>query len=57
MHARVLAAGVDAPPPEQQPYGPRTFTVTDPWGYHWDFWQPVHADEQGEGRLREVRRG
>jgi uncharacterized glyoxalase superfamily protein PhnB len=57
MHARVLAAGVDAPPPEQQPYGPRTFTVTDPWGYHWGFWQPVHAYEQGEGGLREIRRG
>ena len=51
MHARVVAAGVDAPPPEQKPYGPRTFTVTDPWGYHWDFWQPVHAYEQGEGGL------
>jgi uncharacterized glyoxalase superfamily protein PhnB len=55
MHARVVAAGVDAAPPEQKPYGPRTFTVTDPWGYHWDFWQPVQAYEQGEGGLREVR--
>jgi uncharacterized glyoxalase superfamily protein PhnB len=57
LHARVVAAGVDAPPPEQQPYGPRTFTVTDPWGYRWDFWQPVHDYEQGEGGLREVRKG
>jgi uncharacterized glyoxalase superfamily protein PhnB len=56
MHARVVAAGVDAPPPEQKPYGPRTFSVTDPWGYHWDFWQPVPAYEQGEGGLREIRR-
>ena len=55
MHARVVAAGVDAPPPEQKPYGPRTFTVTDPWGYRWDFWQPVHAFEQAEGGLREIR--
>jgi uncharacterized glyoxalase superfamily protein PhnB len=55
MHARVVAAGVDAPLPEQKPYGPRTFTVTDPWGYRWDFWQPVHAYEQGEGGLREIR--
>jgi uncharacterized glyoxalase superfamily protein PhnB len=57
MHAHVVAAGVEAPPPEQQPYGPRTFGVTDPWGYQWAFWQPVHAYEQGEGGLREVRRG
>ena len=56
MHARVVAAGVDAPPPEQKPYGLRTFSVTDPWGYHWDFWQQVHAYEQGEGGLREIRR-
>ncbi|MER7176700.1 VOC family protein [Streptomyces mesophilus] len=26
-------------PPEDQPYGPRTFTVIDPWGYRWSFWQ------------------
>jgi uncharacterized glyoxalase superfamily protein PhnB len=24
---------------ENQAYGPRTFTVTDPWGYQWNFWQ------------------
>lgn len=24
---------------EQQPYGPRSFDVTDPWGYKWYFWQ------------------
>jgi uncharacterized glyoxalase superfamily protein PhnB len=55
QHARVVAAGVDAPEPEQKPYGPRTFTVTDPWGYHWDFWQPVHDYVQGPGGLREIR--
>jgi uncharacterized glyoxalase superfamily protein PhnB/uncharacterized protein YndB with AHSA1/START domain len=55
QHARVVAAGVDAPAPEQKPYGPRTFTVTDPWGYHWDFWQPVHDYVEGPGGLREIR--
>lgn len=25
--------------PELQAYGPRTFTVTDPWGYRWNFWE------------------
>jgi uncharacterized glyoxalase superfamily protein PhnB len=60
QHARVVAAGVDAPEPELQPYGVRSFTVTDPWGYHWDFWQRVHAvpePEEGEGGLREIRTG
>lgn len=55
QHARVTAAGVEAAPPEQQPYGPRTFRVTDPWGYRWDFWQRVHDYVQGEGGLREIR--
>ncbi|HEX6423231.1 MAG TPA: VOC family protein, partial [Acidimicrobiales bacterium] len=55
QHARVTAAGVAADPPEQQPYGPRTFHVTDPWGYRWYFWQRVHDYVQGEGGLREVR--
>jgi uncharacterized glyoxalase superfamily protein PhnB/uncharacterized protein YndB with AHSA1/START domain len=55
MHARVVAAGIDAPAPEQQPYGPRTFTVTDPWGYHWNVWQHVHDYVEGPGGLREIR--
>lgn len=55
QHARVVAAGIDAPAPEQKPYGPRTFTVTDPWGYHWDFWQHVHDYVEGPGGLREIR--
>ena len=55
QHARVVEAGVDAPAPEQRPYGPRTFTVTDPWGYRWDFWQHVHDYVEGPGGLREVR--
>jgi uncharacterized glyoxalase superfamily protein PhnB len=32
-------SGLELPPPEDQRYGPRTFTVTDPWGYRWNFWQ------------------
>ena len=55
QHAHVVAAGVEAPAPEQKPYGPRTFTVTDPWGYHWDFWQPVHDYVEGPGGLHEIR--
>jgi uncharacterized glyoxalase superfamily protein PhnB len=55
QHARVVAAGVEAPEPQDKPYGPRTFTVTDPWGYAWDFWQPVRPYDEGVGGLREVR--
>jgi uncharacterized glyoxalase superfamily protein PhnB len=33
------AVDVEVEPPADQPYGPRTFTVTDPWGYQWNFWQ------------------
>jgi uncharacterized glyoxalase superfamily protein PhnB len=43
LYKRVIAAepgleGATAEP-ERQPYGPTTFTVTDPWGYRWNFWQ------------------
>ena len=33
------AVNVEVEPPADQPYGPRTFTVMDPWGYQWNFWQ------------------
>jgi uncharacterized glyoxalase superfamily protein PhnB len=33
------AADTEVDPPTDQPYGPRTFTITDPWGYQWNFWQ------------------
>jgi uncharacterized glyoxalase superfamily protein PhnB len=39
QYQRVRAAGVDADPPEDKSYGPRTFHVIDPWGYTWSFWQ------------------
>lgn len=55
VHARVTAAGVEAPAPVQKPYGVRSLTVTDPWGYRWDFWQPSGAVETGD--LTEVRSG
>jgi uncharacterized glyoxalase superfamily protein PhnB len=37
--ARITAAGVEADPPRDEPYGPRSCHVTDPWGYQWYFWQ------------------
>lgn len=39
--ARVAAADGNAPisAVQKQPYGPLTFTIVDPWGYRWNFWQ------------------
>jgi uncharacterized glyoxalase superfamily protein PhnB len=52
----VKAAGVEAKPPEEKPYGVRTYGVTDPEGYEWGFMQSTGKGyEQGEGGLTEVR--
>ncbi len=37
VYTRVKAAGVEARPPEDQPYGVRMLTVADPEGYQWGF--------------------
>lgn len=56
QYERVKAAGVDANPPEDKPYGVRMFNVTDPEGYDWGFMQPTGKGyEQSEGGLAEVR--
>ena len=39
QYRRIRAAGVELDPPRDEPYGPRTCHVTDPWGYQWYFWQ------------------
>lgn len=39
MYRRIKAAGIELAEPQDKPYGPRTVTVTDPWGVTWDFWQ------------------
>ena len=51
------AAGVDAPLPVDQSWGVRSFSVTDPGGYHWSFmkrlpsgYQQVKPIEQGGWR-------
>jgi uncharacterized glyoxalase superfamily protein PhnB len=54
--ARVKAAGVDVKPPEDKPYGVRTFSVSDPEGYEWGFMQSTGKPyEQAEGGLTEVQ--
>ncbi|MFD8495983.1 VOC family protein [Amycolatopsis sp. NPDC059657] len=41
-HARISAAlGAEASLPQDQPYGARVFTVPDPGGNTWTFWQQV----------------
>lgn len=40
-HARVVANGVAAPPPEDHLYGERQFGVTDPWGHRWVFSESI----------------
>jgi uncharacterized glyoxalase superfamily protein PhnB len=38
-HVKAAESDAAGDPPEKQPYGPTTFTVVDPWGYRWNFWQ------------------
>jgi uncharacterized glyoxalase superfamily protein PhnB len=45
--AGCAARGVEAAPPEDKTYGARTWTVTDPGGHAWCFWQ-----RKGEVQLR-----
>ena len=55
QHARVVAAGVDADEPVDQPYGVRSFNVTDPQGYQWGFMRRIDAGYQaGAGGLEEI---
>jgi len=39
LYRRITEAGVDIDSPRDEPYGPRSCHVTDPWGYQWYFWQ------------------
>jgi len=54
-HARVTAAGVAAPKPEDKPYGARNYTLTDPFGQTWTFWQDLGTGVQPTTGLREIR--
>jgi uncharacterized glyoxalase superfamily protein PhnB len=59
-HARVVAAGVVADPPEDKSYGVRNYTVTDPEGYQWGFMTSldtgyVQTTPLEEGGLQEIR--
>jgi uncharacterized glyoxalase superfamily protein PhnB len=54
-HAATVAAGVEAPAPQDKPYAARTYSVRDPQGYQWTFWQPLRGDVQLQPGWREVR--
>jgi uncharacterized glyoxalase superfamily protein PhnB len=52
---QATAAGLDADPPENKPYGVRVYSVTDPGAHEWSFWQHLHdAVELPEG-WKEIR--
>ncbi|GAB3395409.1 glyoxalase [Amycolatopsis echigonensis] len=58
QYERVCAAlGEDAAPepPQDQPYGARIFTVADPGGNSWTFWQQVTDEVELPSGWREVR--
>ncbi len=55
LYTRVTAAGAQATPPEDKPYGPRVTAVTDPWGYQWSFWQQVRHDVELPDGWQEIR--
>ncbi|MFI7303946.1 VOC family protein [Micromonospora aurantiaca] len=54
-HKATVAAGVDAPEPEDQPYGARIYIVTDPGGHQWTFWQHLTDEVRLAPGWREVR--
>ncbi len=48
QHERITqATDIPVDPPVDQPYGPRTFTIRDPWGYAWTFWQGHATPPEG----------
>jgi len=39
QYQRIRQAGGELDPPKDEPYGPRSCHIIDPWGYRWYFWQ------------------
>lgn len=54
-YARVCDRGVEASPPQDQPYGARVYTVADPGGNSWCFWQHLRDEVELPLGWREVR--
>lgn len=54
-HARAIATGAHADPPEDKPYGARVYNVTDPGGHSWSFWQRLRDEVELPEGWRAVR--
>jgi uncharacterized glyoxalase superfamily protein PhnB len=54
-HARVVAGGVEAPEPQDEFYGARVYTLEDPGGNRWTFWQHLRDEVELPEGWREVR--
>jgi hypothetical protein len=55
--ARATAAGGQAEPPEDKPYGVRAYGITDPGGHRWNFWQRLTDRVDLPEGWREIRPG
>ena len=53
-HARVRAAGIDAPLPQDQSWGARSYFLRDPEGYWWSFLRRL---ERGYIQTRTLEEG
>lgn len=54
-HAHATAAGVRADPPQDKPYGVRVYSVTDPGGHSWSFWQRLRNEVELPTGWKEIR--
>lgn len=54
-HAHATAVGVHADPPEDKPYGVRVYSVTDPGGHSWSFWQHLRDEVEVPAGWKEIR--
>ncbi len=55
--ARSRSAGADAEPPEDKPYGVRSYAMKDPGGHSWIFWQRLTDEVELQDGWQEIRDG
>jgi len=55
--ARTVAAGVQAEEPTDKPYGVRAYSLTDPGGHRWGFWQRLTDKVEIPPDWQEIRSG
>ncbi len=54
-HARTVAAGIEAPEPQDQFYGVRVYTLEDAVGDTWIFWQHLRDEVELPRGWEEIR--